>query len=463
VEGSLQQHTFHRQADADWVRFDAISGTTYVVQGQVGPGSPADLTLEAYANCADLPQSQNFAFSPGVRLEFVARQTGPAYLKWSNAQAGTFGANVSYNVNVTARSVAPPAGAVIIVAGRYRAGDPLQPNIHNITNNVYRAFINRGYAASNITYLATDLNMAGVTGLPTQANLQSAITTWARGRLNNNQSLTLYLMDHGDPDIFYLDNTASQTVRPQDLDAWLSELENQFTGLRVNVLIDACYSGSFIAAPNSLSKPGRVIVASTSADTLAYASPNGAIFSDHFVAALGSGQSLFDAFSRARWASQVAYPVQAPQLDDNGDGQANTASDGAIAQVRGFSFANTLSAPNFPPYIQAAEAQAAAQTNRREIRATILDDVKVDTAYAVVYPPSYVPPAAQSQLAQESLERVLLADAGNNTFSALYSGFNERGRYRLVIYARDDKGEPAQPLEIFVQHGAKAYLPFVVR
>ena len=464
TDGRLQQHTFHKQADQDWVRFEAISGTTYVVQGQVGPGSSADLTLEAYEGCTALPQAQNYAYSTGVRMELTARQDGAMFLKWTNAEAGVFGSAVRYNLNVTAISNTPPAGAVIIVAGRYKLGDKLQPNIHNMTNAVYAAFTKRGYASSNILYLATDVTMPGVTGLPTVLNLQNAITTWAKQRLANNQSLTLYLMDHGDPDQFYLDNTSSQTVTPQQLDGWLSEMENQFSGLKINVIVDACYSGSFIAAPNSLSKPGRVIVASTSSDRLAYASTGGAIFSDHFVAAISQGQSMFDAFSRARWSTQIAYPLQGPQLDDDGDGRANTLNDGLAAQQRGFNYLGSFPVDNFAPYIQSAETRASTQPNRREIRATILDDKKkITTAYAVIYPPSYVPPTAQTELGTETLERVLLADAGNETFSGLYSGFTERGRYRLVIYARDDKDEPAQPLELFVQNGSKVFLPMVQR
>jgi hypothetical protein len=87
----------------------------------------------------------------------------------------------------------------------------------------------------------------------------------------------------------------------------------------------------------------------------------------------------------------------------------------------------------------------------------------VDNVYAVIYPPGYQPPAAQSRLISETLPTVTLINQGDNLYSASWPGFTQLGQYRIVIYARDDKGEPAQPLELLVNNGRFTYLPVVVR
>ncbi|MBK9233443.1 MAG: hypothetical protein IPO15_22015 [Anaerolineae bacterium] len=69
-------------------------------------------------------------------------------------------------------------------------------------------------------------------------------------------------------------------VAPDEIDQWLMQLETAGPGVRVNVIIEACYSGSFIDPPHRLSKSGRVVIASTTNNDLAWSSADGAVFSD---------------------------------------------------------------------------------------------------------------------------------------------------------------------------------------
>jgi hypothetical protein len=55
-------------------------------------------------------------------------------------------------------------------------------------------------------------------------------------------------------------------------------LEAAAPGVKVNVILEACQSGNFInKAPHMLSKPGRVVIASTGAYPVAYVSQSGDI------------------------------------------------------------------------------------------------------------------------------------------------------------------------------------------
>jgi len=86
-------------------------------------------------------------------------------------------------------------------------------------------------------------------------------------------------MDHGGHDILYLDGSRNEWVQPDELDNWLEQLEDAVRALKVNLIVEACNSGSFIDLSKSISKPGRVVITSTGAYALAYASDEGAIFS----------------------------------------------------------------------------------------------------------------------------------------------------------------------------------------
>lgn len=444
--------------------FNAISGTTYLISVQVPADSPADAVLELYDQCAGLPLgNQDYAFSPEVRLEYQAMITGSLYLKLINHSPSVYGANVAYSLSVRVLGATATPGALVLVAGRLREGDPLQTNIHNVTNAVYNLFLARGYTADRVYYLATDLNLPGVDALATKANLQAAITQWARDKVGTDRPFTLYLMDHGNYDRVYLDKPRTEWVTPQEIDTWIGQLEAARPGLKVNIFIEACHAGSFIDLPQAVSKAGRVVIASTGAENLAWASLNGAIFSDHFLTSLGQGESLYAGFQAARWAVQSAHPDQTPWLDDDGDGIANEAEDGREAQRRGFNYAGTLADEAWPPYIVQASGPDRIEQGQGTIRANVLDDQGVRRVWAVIYPPSYQPPTSGEEMPSVTLPTIVLLNQGGGWFAATYTGFNETGLYRVVIQAEDNAGMEARPLSLAVRTGWKIALPLVQR
>jgi hypothetical protein len=97
-------------------------------------------------------------------------------------------------------------------------------------------------------------------------------------------------------------------------------------------------------------------------------------------------------------------------------------------------------------------------------------EVQVDTSktisevWALVYPPSYVPPEPGEDLIQEDVPKVTLEDPdADGVFTASYSGFVEQGTYRVVIYATDDQGLSARPREAKAGDVWKVFLPVTVR
>lgn len=466
TDGTMQFHTFDEQGDTDWTRFEVTAGTVYLIEAQTPADSRADVSMVVYDECGGTAEgSQGHSFSPDIRLEFTAPNDGTIFLSLFNHEPDVAGLDVSYELSVRALSGSATPGALILVAGRLRTNDHLQDNIHFVTKTVYDLFIEQGYNDERIYYLATDLSLIGVDASPSVADLEAAITQWAVDKVGEERALTLYLIDHGDKDRLYLDKVRSQWITPDQLDSWLSTLQAAVPDVQINVIIEACYTGSFIEAPQSISGSGRVVITSTNVEQKAWASEEGAVFSDHFLFFLKQQSSLYSSFQAARAAIESASLSQTPWLDGDGDGTPNEAEDYAEAAKRGFTNPGTLAGEQWAPYI-ARVSTPVVENERATIQVEVLDDIKVDQVWAVIYPPSYSPPQEGEELVQESLKRVLLdSPQENEWYRASYPGFNKNGTYRLVIYAKDQDGLQAQPKEIRIQIGSShsLYLPLVLR
>lgn len=463
-DSTLQAHTFHTEADTDWVQFPVVAGAEYLIEVTIPLTSPADVVLELYNACNQLPlDGQDYTFSPGARLRLEADTTGTFWLQLVNHERTVAGSHVRYDLAVRNLREASQPGAAIIIAGKIRDNDPVDPNIYAVTESARQLFIDYGYTDERIYYLAPDRQQPNVDALATAANLEAAITTWAAEKVGPDRALTLYLMDHGDQGYFFLDRQRGEWVTPEQLHQWLTVLEGKQPGVKINVIIEACYAGSFIRATQSLSKPGRVIITSTDNENLAWASRDGAFFSDHLLGALRRGESLYNSFREAQIAARVANRAQQAWLDDNGNGQPEESSDGLIAAQRGFAFAGTFTTEQWPPYIAQVQPPGTLENGRGQVRADVRDDLKVADVWAIIYPPSYVAPTTGEALVQESLDTMKLLDQGNGWYGANYAGFAEIGAYRIVVFAEDEQGMLARPVAITVETGHRLFLPLITR
>lgn len=469
-DGAPQSRTFHTDDDVDWLRFDTSAGVAYRVEATIPDGSTADVMLELYTLC-DVEPTQRWdeSFTPGARLVFTTTTAAPVYLRLANHQRlvqGRDGQVVDASYQIAVAALPPPTreGAVILVAGRVKSNDKLQRNIHNVTNLAFRLFLNAGYTADNIQYLATDHTLPGYDAAATKAELRDTIKIWAAARLQAGAPLTLYLVDHGDVDKFYLDKPQEQTLTPGELDEWLTDLEAAIPGIKINVIIEACHAGSFIRKPGSIAKAGRVVITSSNEEWDAYASRDGAHFSDHFLTNLHQMRNLAMSFADARSAVMRLYPYQQPWLDANGDGNANQSEDLVGAAQRGFSFPGTLSEEVWPPYLLTSTPVVAVTEGRGAITVDARDNQSIGAVWAVIYPPSYTAVAGTDELIAEELITLPLQPQGDNRYSAEYSGFTEPGSYRILIQATDNDGLQARPVEVTVQVGGhRLLLPLVTR
>lgn len=468
-DGIVQLHTVHVAGDTDWVMVDAQKDGRYLIEVQIPDGSPADSTLEIYTTCGGaLSDQQDYAFTPGIRLEIAAPATGPLFLKLADHDPNRGGAQVRYELSVRQLNTTAVAdSALILVAGSLRASDPIQPNIYNVTDAVRRLFLNQGYTDERIQYLAPDTSRANVDGAATAANVENAITTWAASKLSNNGVLTLYIMDHGEQERIYLNKAQNEWVTSAQLNQWLTQLETSRPGLKINIMIEACYAGSFVTLPDSLSKAGRLVMTSTNDSKLAWASAAGAHFSDHLLTALGRKSSLYTSFQLAQQAAKAYHPEQTAWLDGNGNGIPNEPDDYTVAAQRGFDIAGTLS-ELWPPFIAEVTGPTTVANGQGLLRAVVNDDKVVRHVWAAIYPPTYVPPSTGDALVRDeddlAITRIKLELRGDGAFSSLYNGFTQAGAYRVVFFAEDDDGLGAQPVTLNVTMTLpQIFLPIIER
>ena len=456
--GTLQPHTFHDAGDVDWIKFNAEAGTFYRVEALIPADSNADVDVELYSRCDDVNFDQWVeTFSPGARIDIEAPITGLIYARLANQDASVFGDDTTYELSVRRLGDDDLNKAVIIVAGRLRRTDRLQKNIHNVTDAVYKMFLEQDYTPEQIYYLATDSSLTGYDAAATKSSLQAAIMTWAPKHITSTGVLNLYMVDHGGPNTFYIDDVSGQQVNPAELHEWLTEFEQAVCDAQscttlptINVIIEACQSGSFIQRPNSISQSNRVIVTSSSAIHDASASQSGAYFSDHFITDLSQGKNVLTSFVEAKTVASRVYTLQDAWLDADGNGVENEAIDFSIASNKGFLFTNTFG-DNWAPHIFEAQPPDVVISSSGVITADVRDNQKVRLVWAVVYPPDYEPPATQQVLQPETLDNFILSATGNDDqYAGRFSGFTQVGRYRLLIHAEDNDGLRARPFEIDV-------------
>jgi len=467
TDGSeVQQHTFHAAGDADWIRFDVTAGARYRVEVTVPQTSPADVVLALYGDCASAPAEPTApSFSPGARLDISRTVSGPTYVRISQMEATVAGANVTYEVSVRKLGEAPQNRALLIVAGRLKLNDAVQANIDNVAKKVYNLFQRNGYTNDNIYLLASNPDIPGYKGTATRDNLQAAITQWAASKVTNGV-FTLYLVDHGTPERFYLDGVTNQQITPSELNEWLTALEQSAPGVKINVIIEACEAGSFIDLPTTISRNGRIVLTSSNASNDAKASKEGAYFSDHLLTRLQQGYNLSVSFAEARAAAKEVYSLQDAWLDGDGDGIANEFDDATAAAQRGFAYAGTLPGDEWPPHIFSVAPQAAVNNGAVLLRADVRDDARVRQVWVVIYPPDYTPPRTSQELQKEVLTTTLFTRVDNdNHWEAKIIGLQQRGVYRLLVHAEDEAGLVARPVWVEVNTGVDStvYLPMVMK
>lgn len=375
--------------------------------------------------------------------------------------------------SITVKRLGTSPGAVIVIAG-HNESFGLQANIYFSANRAVRIFKQAGYPDESIFYLAPvnqDADGDGINDvdLPVNpANIQNVITNLVKSKVGADKPLFTYWIDHGFTEKFCAAGCTSGSVTPKQVDQWLDTLESQTGVDEVNIVIEACQSGSFIDptgdAASTLSKPKRVVITSTGRTNNAYASAQGAYFSDAFFSCLVDSNNLKVCFDESNAAVLAAGVAQTPWLDDNGDSLFNFVNDslpkdGAVAQAR---IVTQNFSSNRPVILSTAlERQGA----NGVLRAKIIEGAEeLDVVYATVIPPNFEEPTDVTLNLGVPTVRLELKPGSSDEYEFAYAGgFPVEGEYNIQFYAQDVKGIGATPRPANFSTEFKVLLPTVRR
>jgi hypothetical protein len=380
--------------------------------------------------------------------------------------------------------VGASAGYAILVEGKLSGANSEGLDSHNKTaNRIYQKLKSRGFVDDNIYYFNYDTSQPGVDATPSLTEIQFAVQSWAKSRMNGLPApLYLIMVDHGSSNEFHID---SEIIAPADLAGWLTSLEAGLnTQARLEkrvVIIGSCFSGSFI---NKLSKgptidtassqvvdAGRVIITSAAPNEVSYKGPlesdgirSGEYFLEELFTQLERGQTLRQSFLAAATQtrsytqkggastnSNAPYfdgAVQHPMLDDNGDGLGSNgltddpSQDGAsvasllLGAGLGHSTNSALNPAEIDqvtPTIFLSPAQTTAQ-----LWATVTDNTQVDSAVWVE-----VRNMSQALTTTTGTEQVALATTkipmvlNGSRWEVTVANLTENGSYDIFYFVRD--------------------------
>lgn len=227
-----------------------------------------------------------------------------------------------------------PPKAIIVAGGGPYEGNHLWEAVERLAEQAYRTLYYRGFTKSNIRFLTfgtpPDFDKNGVCDEryadPSCARIQQAITTWAAGATD----VVIYLCTHGGNDSLLINGVVSpcQSLDAASLDSWLDTLQSKISG-KIIVIIDSCFSGSFVdnlVAPSGAAN--RIVICGTGDSQFGYFINHGSIsFSGFFWPRILKGDSVWTAFKKAKEAIGFTC-TQTAVLNDNGNTVGNEAGDG---------------------------------------------------------------------------------------------------------------------------------------
>ena len=334
----------------------------------------------------------------------------------------------------------------IILAGRKPPRDPLWPTTQVYANFAYITLTRQGYTKERIYYLSSDTDLDldendeadDVDADATNANLEYAITQWAAEADN----LVIYMIDHGGNQTFQMSPT--ETLTAADLDNWLDALQATITG-KIILVYDACESGSFVSAlaPPPGYEDKRVVITSASPNEPAQFNNNGAIsFSSYFWSQIFNGFTVGEAYDLADTAMAAD---QTPLLDDSGDGSADQADDGLIAQATYIGAGSQIQGD--APVIGSLSVPSSVSDSTPTVLAAVnvTDDNGIARVWAVIRPPNFNVGSADNPVQDMPTIDLHPTDADPSRFEVIYEDFHADGTYQIAFYARDNIGNTSIP------------------
>lgn len=354
--------------------------------------------------------------------------------------------NISDPTIVTVYAENPLPRKAIIVAGANQTDD-LWPAVEKGVYSARKALETQGYSTEDI-YIMSSSAIQGIEATPVAPDLDSleyALTDWAG---QNTLEMILYFVGYGSEHGLYLND--KEILSPNALKMWLDGMEDTISEKLV-VVIDACKSGVFI--PGLASNTDRVVITSADAEGPAFFSPEGDMsFSKYFWQEMLSGGYLYDVFKKAENAIDI-YLNQTPQLDSNGDGKSDIASN-----LSDYSIGIGVKLASLKPIIDTISSPEILDDGSTAMiwAKDIVGNSSIEKVWAIITPPTIGNIQNECDLNVFEIE---LYDVGNGKYEGTDDKFKEQGIYEINVYAKDEYGNTSVPLSSEVIKACDFYEP----
>jgi hypothetical protein len=330
---------------------------------------------------------------------------------------------------------------IIVAGGTLSDNDSLKDATLYITDLAYQKFKARNFTDEDIYFITQtpfhDLDGDGYDDkivddlTPTVAGIQSAITDWGKEQPSNGP-LYIYMADHGVKDTFLI--ATNEFLTAAQLNTYLDSFQKD-TGRDVVLIIEACYSGSFVDDIQSDTYK-RLVITSVDAENPAYLSSDGTTsFSSFLMSYLYKGHSLEQSLNLAKADLQgvgLPFNKMSPQLQ--GDPSLLALKVGGDFVLAGL----------FPEITGNTSDQSLTSEDTLSLYADVSSAIGGLEVWAVIVPPDYTPPSVTGDYDTpvDELPKVFLVDEDEDKvldgkYEGTYSDFTYNGVYKVIFYAKD--------------------------
>jgi hypothetical protein len=340
-----------------------------------------------------------------------------------------------------------PNTHVLIIAGGGMEQNRLWPTTQYLANRFYRILIRRFFNHAQIMYISDhsynydddgdDIDEIIVDDHdPSTTDIQSYIESLYLNLetpiVNEKSRLIIYFTDHGGPGRIQLGKGVY--LEASEFDTWLDKLQAS-TNCQVAVIIEACYSGTFITPLTPDSNQRRVLISSSNTNVSLDDETGAVSFSNFLFNGIFCGDNLKKSFYDAckKLKHYVLFTYQTPLLID---GQNETYADN-------FYIAGSFRKKDAFPEILETTAQTNINSGEFTLfaRATDLEgQIKV---WANVIKPDIVIPQTTSDFVTPIIasEKIPLNQTNEQyLFQGTYD-FQCNGRYLITFFAKDQMGD----------------------
>ena len=341
--------------------------------------------------------------------------------------------------------------AVIIAAGGAQPNNTLFEYSNDFTQRMYRLLKERGFTDSDVHYMnphAPDIDMNGYPDdgqsddnrrdfslFDPEKELAEAFSQ-ATANLSAGQQFIFYLHGHARQDHFLI--TPSYELPASKFSDLLATLP---AGIQQVIILDSCYSGSFI---DELAGVDNRIIITSSDDSTSTWNTEYNSFADTFLRSLRRGKNLHQAFLDADdmiFGNPKLFRQQKPWLDDDNDGQYSSRDGTRAATVylgeEGIQAAPPPTINQVHPRITLAENEASttlwlnsdtAQDNIRTVRAVLVNPELADNDYN----------GLDTDFGRIELE--MLYSPVQDRYGVVYDNFCTAGNWQILYQIQNTSG-----------------------